>query len=90
MTELLKNKSIKPEFYEQYVKLYLFCRSEDESNIFNFIDSKRGVVSDILSISQYQSKIEAEIPLSEIIENFNSNIKSMTQGYGNYSYENDA
>lgn len=60
------------------MKLYLFCRNEDENNIFNFLETKRGNVTDILSISSKQSKIEAEIPLSEIIENFNSNIKSMT------------
>lgn len=60
------------------MKLYLFCRNEDENNIFNFLETKRGNVTDILSISSKQSKIEADIPLSEIIENFNSNIKSMT------------
>ena len=38
-------------------------------------------------ISSKQIKIVAELPLSEIIENFNSDLKSITQGYASYNYE---
>ncbi len=32
-------------------------------------------------------KIKAEVPLAEIIENFNDELKSLTSGYGSFHFK---
>lgn len=87
LSEIIKDSSQKVSFHERFAKIYIFCRPEDESNVYNLVENKRGKVSDIISLSAKQVKIEGEIPLSEIIENFNSQLKGMSQGYASYNYE---
>lgn len=82
-----KFKDSRKEFFEPFVKIYVFCRAEDENCIFNLIENRRGDVGDLVQISESQVQIVAEIPLSEIIEDFNNVLKTLTKGYGSFDYD---
>ena len=85
--ELSNFKDKKKEFLEPFVKIYVFCRGEDENSVFNLIENRRGDVEDLIQISENQVQITAEIPLSEIIEDFNNILKTLTKGYGSFNYD---
>lgn len=75
------------EYREMFTKINVIARSDDISSVFALIEDHRGKVLDTTQISQQQIKITAEIPLSEIIENFNKELKLLTRGYGSFDFE---
>ena len=85
--ELNNYSKHKKEYFEPYVKLYIFSRTGDDSGIYQLIEARRGNVTELVQISKNQIKIVSEIPLSEIIEDFNNELKSLTNGYGSFDYE---
>lgn len=86
-SELNNFSKHKKDYYEPYVKLYIFSRTGDDSSIYQLIEARRGKVTELVQISKNQVKIIAEIPLAEIIEDFNNELKSLTNGYGSFEYE---
>lgn len=85
--ELNNYQNQRKDYLEPYVKLYIFTRTGDDSNIYQLIDARRGKVTELVQISKNQIKITSEIPLAEIIEDFNNELKSLTNGYGSFDYE---
>lgn len=75
------------EFFERYAKVIIITRKEDAQPIYSLIENRRGKVTENTQISQNQSRIVGEIPLSEIIEDFNNELKVMTKGYGSFDFE---
>lgn len=86
-TELNNFTKVRKEFFEPFVKLYVFARITDNSEVYNFIENRRGKTTALKQLSANQIQITAEIPLSEIIEDFNDQLKSITAGYGSFDYE---
>lgn len=86
-SELNNFSKHKKDYFEPYVKLYIFSRTSDDSGIYQLIEFRRGKVTEVVQISKNQIKLTAEIPLAEIIEEFNNQLKSLTNGYGSFDYE---
>lgn len=75
------------EFFEPFVRLFIFSRTGDDAAVYQLIEARRGKVTELVQISRNQVKITAEVPLAEIIEDFNNELKSLTNGYGSFDYE---
>lgn len=85
--ELNNHMKHRKEYFEPFVRLYIFSRTGDDAGIYQLIEARRGKVTELVAISKNQVKITAEVPLAEIIEDFNNELKSLTNGYGSFDYE---
>ena len=85
--ELNNYNKHRKEYFEPYVRMYVFSRTGDEEGREEIVEAKRGKVTELVQISKNQIKIIAEVPLAEIIEDFNNELKSLTNGYGSFDYE---
>ena len=72
------------EFREMIVLVDLICRQQDESKMYNIIENRRGKPLSTDKISDTQIRIKSELPMSEVIDGFNQEIKSITRGYGSF------
>ena len=75
------------EYQELWVSVSVICRSDDMVAVYTLVENRRGKVGDLVQISKQQVKITGEIPLSEVIEDFNKELKLMTRGYGSFDFE---
>lgn len=75
------------EYFEMFVKLNIIARSEDMTAIYSIVEARRGKITDVTQISRNQIKLTGEIPLGEIIEDFNKELKVSTRGYGSFDFE---
>jgi GTP-binding protein LepA len=83
----LPNPSSIKYFYEPYINLDVITPEEYLGKIIELINTCRGEVKEINSISLNQLKISTLIPLSEVIVNFYDELKSITKGYASMNYE---
>src|SRR3990167_10565680 len=71
---------------EPYAKVTIFAPEKYYGTISNLINDKRGKVQNIENLGSLQ-KIEAEIPLLELLIGFYDQLKSVTSGYGSLDFE---
>jgi GTP-binding protein LepA len=77
-------KSPIKEFREMIMDLNLIARVEDEGSLYSILESRRAVISSCEPISSTQVMILAKIPMSEVMDGFNNEIKTVTRGYGSF------
>lgn len=75
------------EFFERWAKLVIVARVGDDSALFSFVEARRGKVTDLNQISKNQITLTAEVPVAEVVQDFNHEIKAMTQGYASFEFE---
>ena len=80
-------QTIVKEYREVFVKVTIISRNEDSGVIYSIVENRRGKIMNHIQISRHQVQIIAEMPLSEIIEDFNTELKLNTKGYGSYEFE---
>src|SRR5438067_5035551 len=83
----LPDPSIIDEIRQQIVKAYVLCPNESIGDILQLILEKRGVMDHTESLDTRRVMLHCELPLNEILVDFNDKIKSMTRGYGSMDYE---
>ncbi len=75
------------EIREPMVKVFLMCPNDNIGDMMQLVMEKRGAVSHTESLDTRRIMLTCEIPLNEILVDFNDRIKSMTRGYGSMDYE---
>jgi GTP-binding protein LepA len=83
----LPDPSIIDEIREPIVKAYVLCPNESIGDILQLILEKRGLMDHTESLDTRRVMLHCELPLNEILVDFNDKIKSITRGYGSMDYE---
>jgi GTP-binding protein LepA len=83
----LPDPSLLAEIREPIVKAYVLCPNENIGDILQLILEKRGQMDRTESLDTRRVMLHCELPLNEILVDFNDKIKSMTRGYGSMDYE---
>ena len=83
----LPNPSLVAEIREPIVSAYVLCPNENIGDILQLILEKRGQMERTESLDTRRVMLHCELPLNEILVDFNDKIKSITRGYGSMDYE---
>src|SRR5438105_14392768 len=83
----LPDPSLIDEIREPIVKAYVLCPNENIGDILQLILEKRGQMDHTETLDARRALLHCELPLSEILVDFNDKIKSITRGYGSMDYE---
>jgi GTP-binding protein LepA len=83
----LPDPSLIEEIREPIVKAYVLCPNENIGDILQLILEKRGQMDHTETLDARRVMLHCELPLNEILVDFNDKIKSMTRGYGSMDYE---
>ncbi len=83
----LPDPSIIDEIREPIVKAYVLCPNESIGDILQLIMEKRGTMDHTETLDPRRVMLHCELPLNEILVDFNDKIKSVTRGYGSMDYE---
>jgi len=83
----LPNASLIAEIREPIVRAYVLCPNENIGDILQLIQEKRGQMERTESLDTRRVMLHCELPLNEILVDFNDKIKSITRGYGSMDYE---
>lgn len=83
----LPDPSLIEEIREPIVKAYVLCPNENIGDILQLILEKRGTMDHTESLDTRRVMLHCELPLNEILVDFNDKIKSITRGYGSMDYE---
>jgi len=83
----LPNPSMIQEIREPIVKAYVLCPNENIGDLLQLILEKRGQMDRTESLDTRRVMLHCELPLNEILVDFNDKIKSITRGYGSMDYE---
>src|SRR5579862_4214663 len=83
----LPDPSVIDEIREPIVEAFILCPNETISPLMQLIMEKRGEVKHTESLDTRRVMLECELPLNEILVDFNDKIKSITRGYGSMDYE---
>jgi GTP-binding protein LepA len=83
----LPDPSLIREIREPMVKAYVLCPNENIGDILQLILEKRGQMDHTETLDARRVMLHCELPLNEILVDFNDKIKSITRGYGSMDYE---
>jgi len=83
----LPDPSLIEEIREPIVKAYVLCPNENIGDILQLILEKRGQMDHTETLDVRRVMLHCELPLNEILVDFNDKIKSVTRGYGSMDYE---
>jgi GTP-binding protein LepA len=83
----LPEPSMLREIREPIVKAYVLCPNENIGDILQLILEKRGQLDHTETLDVRRVMLHCELPLNEILVDFNDKIKSITRGYGSMDYE---
>jgi GTP-binding protein LepA len=83
----LPDPSVIDEIREPIVKAYVLCPNEYIGDLLQLILEKRGLMDHTESLDTRRVMLHCELPLNEILVDFNDKIKSITRGYGSMDYE---
>ncbi|MEM6823230.1 MAG: translation elongation factor 4, partial [Verrucomicrobiota bacterium] len=83
----LPDMSIIDRIEEPMVKAFLMCQTEAIGDLLQLIRDRRGDCTHTESLDSHRVMLTIEIPLSEILVDFNDRIKTITRGYGSMDYE---
>ncbi len=71
---------------EPWIKTTIIAPDQYLGSIIRMCQSKRGIQTN-LSYSGNRAVLNYELPLNEVVFDFNDRLKSMTSGYGSFDYE---
>ncbi len=83
----LPDFSVIEEVREPIVKAFILVPNENIGDAMGLILDKRGVVDHTESLDTKRVMLSCELPLNEILVDFNDKLKSITRGYGSMDYE---
>ena len=75
------------EIREPMVQVYIMIPGEYIGDVMALVMEKRGDVTHTETIDDTRVMLTCDLPLSEILVDFNDRLKSMTRGYGSMDYE---
>ena len=75
------------EIREPMVRCTIMCPNDNIGDMLQLVMEKRGDVQHTESLDSRRVMLDTQIPLNEILVDFNDRIKSITRGYGSMDYE---
>ncbi len=90
---IIDNPSFLPEaqeiedIREPMVRTFIMVPSDYIGDIMSLVMEKRGELTHTETIDDLRVMLTCELPLAEILVDFNDRMKSMTRGYGSMDYE---
>jgi GTP-binding protein LepA len=75
------------EIKEPMVRVFLLCPNESIGDVLQLMQERRGECGHTESLDSRRVMLTMDIPLNEILVDFNDKIKTMTRGYGSMDYE---
>ena len=75
------------EIREPMVRTFIMVPSDYIGDIMSLVMEKRGELTHTETIDDTRVMLTCELPLAEILVDFNDRMKSMTRGYGSMDYE---
>ncbi|MEM9235562.1 MAG: translation elongation factor 4 [Verrucomicrobiota bacterium] len=75
------------EIREPMVKVFIMIPGDYIGDLMALVMEKRGELTHTETIDESRVMLTCELPLSEILVDFNDRMKSMTRGYGSMDYE---
>jgi GTP-binding protein LepA len=75
------------DFQEPFIRAFMMIPAENIGEIMELAQSRRGKYLSTEYLSQDTVRLVYELPLAEVIVDFNDRIKSLTRGYGSLDYE---
>ena len=82
----LPNPTMIKYIEEPWIKATIITPDEYLGSIIKLCQNKRGIQTN-LSYSENRAVLNYEIPLNEVVFDFNDRLKSMTSGYASFDYE---
>jgi GTP-binding protein LepA len=83
----LPDPSTIDKIYEPKIKAHIMIPSESIGDMLALISEKRGYCEHTETIDDTRVMLTADLPLNEILIDFNDRLKSITRGYGSMDYE---
>jgi GTP-binding protein LepA len=83
----LPDPSVIEEIYEPMVRVFLMVPNDNIGDMLQLVMERRGDVHNTESIDSRRVLLTCDVPLAEILVDFNDRIKSVTRGYGSMDYE---
>src|SRR6516164_7845682 len=83
----LPDPSMIAEIREPIVSAYVLCPNENIGDLLQLILDKRGTMDHTETLDSRRVMLHCELPMNEILVDFNDKIKSITRGYGSMDYE---
>ena len=83
----LPDPSVIEQILEPMVKCFILTPNEYIGDIMQLVMEKRGTFDHTETLDQRRVMLHSEIPLSEIVVDFNDRIKTVTRGYGSMDYD---
>ncbi|MBI3312122.1 MAG: elongation factor 4 [Candidatus Omnitrophica bacterium] len=83
----LPNPSVIQQLEEPTIRAFLIAPSSALGAVMQLATSRRGVYKSTEYLSKDRAMLVYEIPLSEVLVDFNDRLKSSTKGYGSMDYE---
>ncbi|HEX4138928.1 MAG TPA: translation elongation factor 4, partial [Candidatus Methylacidiphilales bacterium] len=84
----MPDPSVIEHIAEPMVKAFIMIPNENIGDIMGLIMEKRGTCDHTESLDAKRVMLHCDLPLNEILVDFNDRIKSITRGYGSMDYEN--
>jgi GTP-binding protein LepA len=84
----LPDPSVIESIAEPMVKAFIMIPNENIGDIMGLVMEKRGTCDHTESLDAKRVMLHCDLPLNEILVDFNDRIKSITRGYGSMDYEN--
>ncbi|MBT3349145.1 elongation factor 4 [bacterium] len=75
------------EIHEPWVKINIFCPSEQVGAIIKLCTDRRGVHKNLQYTDPLRVDLSFEIPLASIVTDFYDDLKSISSGYASMAYE---
>jgi GTP-binding protein LepA len=83
----LPDPSVIEEIREPMVKVFILLPNENIGDIMQLVMDKRGICDHTETLDERRVMLHCEMPLNEILVDFNDRIKTLTRGYGSMDYE---
>ncbi len=83
----LPDPSVIEQVFEPMVRCFVLCPNEYIGDLMQLVMEKRGVCDHTETLDEKRIMLHCDIPLSEILVDFNDRIKTITRGYGSMDYE---
>jgi GTP-binding protein LepA len=83
----LPDPSVIEHIAEPMVRAFIMVPNDNIGDIMQLVMEKRGVCEHTESLDAKRVMLRCDLPLNEILVDFNDRIKSITRGYGSMDYE---
>ena len=83
----LPDPSVIEHIAEPMVKAFIMVPNDNIGDIMQLVMEKRGICEHTESLDAKRVMLRCDLPLNEILVDFNDRIKSITRGYGSMDYE---